>query len=156
MKDALLYAAEMAHTEDGWIQPLLDAVGSTDVREAAWKPAPEVASIWEIVAHATPYIESRVCDFTGAPYPNEEDWPGVTDTSTAAWSAAQDRLRSAVEGLQSALRSATEESLASSPREGAESRARRLLDIIVHDAYHAGQIVKLQQAYRAAAQVVSA
>jgi hypothetical protein len=142
------YANEMSHVEEGWIQPLGEVVRDIDAGCAAWKPAPEVASIWEILAHAAPYLESRVCDFTGRRYPDEEDWPPVSDTSPEAWAAMQNRIASAIGQLSEALALVSDDQLSQIPEGKQTALASRLLDIFVHDAYHAGQIVKLTQLYR--------
>lgn len=143
--DVLRYGTRISHTEEGWISPLLDAVIGVDFQVAKWKPSPDVASIWEIVAHAIPYTESRASDLDGGDNPNEEDWPVISDTSSEAWNALQERVKAAVDRLQRAVESADAETLGS-PRPGKEAaRAERLMDIIVHDSYHAGQIIKLQQ-----------
>lgn len=149
LADLIRYTADMAHTEEGWIQPLRDAVKDVDAECAAWKPATDVASIWGILAHAAPYLESRVCDFTGEPYPNEPDWPTVGDTSPEAWAAIQSRIRAAIQRIQDVLANASDSQLAEIPAGKESSKASRLLDIFIHDAYHAGQIVKLTQLYRA-------
>jgi uncharacterized damage-inducible protein DinB len=142
--DAFKYSFRIAHTEEGWISPLLDVVKATDYDTARWKPAPDVASIWEIVAHTIPYTGGRLCDFTGESPANEEDWPKV-DGTQASWEALQTRAISVIERLQATVDAASEIDL-STPKAGKQSpKAERLADIIVHDAYHAGQIVKLQQ-----------
>lgn len=148
LSDCLKYALRISHTEEGWISPFRDVVRDTDFEAAKWKPAPEVASIWEIVAHAVPYTESRLCDLTGDPYPDEQDWPGVTDATPEAWEALQSRVDSVVTKLETAVEALTGDELAAPVRQKTP-RAERLMDIAIHDAYHAGQIVKLQQLYAA-------
>lgn len=136
LTDSLKYGFRISHTEEGWIQPLLDAVNEIDSETAKWKPAPDVASIWEIVAHAIPYTESRLCDFTGDPKPDEPDWPEIADTSPEAWTGLRGRVRSVVGRFQAIMDGPDGNKIAS---------PGRLMDIIVHDAFHAGQIVKLKQ-----------
>lgn len=138
LTDSLKYGFRISHTEEGWILPLLDAMNEVDSETAKWKPAPDVASIWEIVAHAIPYTQSRLCDFTGEAKPDEEDWPEISDTSPEAWAALQGRVRSVVGQFQAIMDGADGNKIAS---------PERLMDIIVHDAFHAGQIVKLRQVY---------
>ena len=149
LSDAVRYSAKIAQVEDGWIQPLGEVVKGVRYEAAKWKAAPDVPSIWEIVAHAIPYTESRVADYTGEPRPNEEDWPQVTDTSEQAWKALQARVATAIDRLQSAVEAATDEQLAATLPGRDHPTAIRLVDIAIHDAYHAGQIVKLTQLYAA-------
>jgi uncharacterized damage-inducible protein DinB len=147
--DALKYGVRISHTEEGWISPLGDVVKDVDFEAAKWKPGPHVASIWEILAHAIPYTESRTCDFTGAPYGNEDDWPEIADQTESAWRAMQARAEKAANDLQAAVDAADADAIGGLIGKSQSPRAGRLMDIIVHDAYHAGQIVKLQQAYAA-------
>jgi hypothetical protein len=146
---SLKYALELAHTEEGWIHPLRDDLKDVDAEMARWKPAPEIASIWEITAHAVPYAEGRACDFTGEPFPSDPDWSEVADTSDAAWENLKTRADNAITNLHEVVASQSEEELAKPRPDGEVPRAFRLLDIAIHDAYHAGQIVKLKQMYEA-------
>ncbi|HVT13197.1 MAG TPA: DinB family protein [Fimbriimonadaceae bacterium] len=156
LTDTLKYGFRISHTEEGWIEPLLDAVNGVDFETAKWKPAPKVASIWEIVAHAIPYTESRLCDFTGATKEEEPDWPEIADPTPEAWAQLQERARKVVSEFQSVLEAASGEEIAG-PKPGKKTpRAERLMDIVVHDAYHAGQIVKLKQAYKSRAALAHA
>ena len=145
--DSLKYVFRISHTEEGWISPFLDSVNEVDYEAARWKPSHDVSSIWEIVAHALPYTQGRLAGFTGETFPEEEDWPTIEDQSPSAWAAMQDRVRTVVGQLQSVVDALSEDELLS-PRPGKETpRVEGLMDIVVHDAYHAGQIVKLSQVF---------
>lgn len=147
--NSLKYVFRISHTEEGWISPFLDSVNDVDFDMARWKPSEDVASIWEIVAHAIPYTQSRLADFSGDAFPDEEDWPVLEDQTPQAWAVMQDRVRSVVSRLQEVVDGLSEEEL-STPRPGGKTpRVERLMDIVVHDAYHAGQIVKLSQVFQA-------
>lgn len=153
--DALKYTSRLAHTEEGWIEPLYDAIKGVDPDEARWKPAPDVPSIWELLAHAIPYTDGLLCDLTGLSKPDEDDWPAVVDTTDEVWYEFQSKALSAVRGLQEAIDRLTPGELASPPPGKKRPRASRIADIAIHDAYHAGQIIKLQQTYRAAKRTVA-
>lgn len=145
--DLIRYGSQMAHTEEGWILPLADAVRKVDHSCATWRPAKGVASIWEILAHAVPYTEALDASLTGAPIVEAPDWPKVTDASEAAWEAMKARAISACERLEATLAQISDEDLLSPPPGKKTARARRVMEIAIHDAYHAGQIVKLAQAF---------
>ena len=145
LANSLKYAVRISHTEEGWISPLLDAIKDVDYDTARWKPAPEVASIWEIIAHAIPYTQSRICDFTGEARTTEEDWPIVEIDSEDAWIAMKGRATATITRLQEVVEALTPEDLAASIPGKNLIRSYRLMDIAIHDAYHAGQIVKLTQ-----------
>jgi hypothetical protein len=123
----------------------VDAVKDVDYETAKWKPAADVASVWEIAAHALPYTHSRLCDLTGEPYQREEDWPVVDLESETAWFTLRDRVVSVGTRLQETVDALTPEELAASVPGKKAIRSDRLMDIAVHDAYHAGIFVKLTQ-----------
>ena len=145
------YTLRIAHTEEGWILPLRDAVKDVPYETAKWKPASEVASIWEIVAHAIPYTESRLRDFTGESGKAEQDWPKVEGGTAEEWKALQQRVVEVTTRLQSTLEGADEDALFGKAPGKESPRIFRLMDIAIHDAYHAGQIVKLTQLHSATA-----
>src|SRR5579885_2041080 len=97
------YLFRAVHTEDGWIHPLADAVKDVDAEEARWKPATEVASIWEVVAHATPYLYDVLRALRGEDRVKHDDWHDVIDTSDAAWQALRNELLSGIEELRIAI-----------------------------------------------------
>ncbi len=141
--------------EDGWITPLLSSVDGVTYDEAFWKVGTGVASIAAITMHATGWLESTLNGVLGLPEIDNTDWPEAPAASDQALSDIKERLHRAVMDLSRALHNLKLEELYGAP-EGAESkRSTMLTDILVHSAYHAGQIVKLRQAYAAIAQPVA-
>ncbi len=140
-----------ANTEEGWINPLLDVVRGTTYEQAKWKPGGDAASIWEVLAHATPYAEGLLRNLEGAGSGREEeDWPALTDQSEAAWEALKRRLETAVTRLETVVAGLSDEALCTCMEGKKEVPASYILDIAIHNAYHAGQIMKLQQVNAAA------
>lgn len=149
LADAVRYGYRTSHTEEGWIVPLADAVARLDAEAAKWKPGPKVASAWELVAHAIPYPESLLNDLLGDPPMESDDWPPVVDTSPEAWKALQGRVARVTNQLAEVIDGLSADELASPPKGKKTVVARRIMDMAAHDAYHAGQVVKLDQTYRA-------
>jgi len=150
--DGVKYGFRAAHTEEDWILPLRDAVDAVSFEAAIWKPGPEVPSIWELLAHATPYLEALVHDVTETKAREFDDWPQVDRPTREGWNEMQYRVRKAVDEAQKAVDGLTESEMLLVPAGRTKEIVVRIMDIAVHDAYHAGQIVKLDQAFQASRQ----
>ncbi len=135
------------HTEDGWIHPLSDAIKEVGVEEARWKPAQDVASIWDVTAHTTPYLYDVVRALRGEDKQEHEDWHSITDDSEAAWVRLRNELLSVIELLGEEIAKIKEADFLVPPHGRKTPRWEMIADIAVHDAYHAGQIMKLRQLY---------
>ena len=155
MKDEALtttftYLHKAVHTEDGWIHPLKDAVADVTVQQALFKPAPDVASIWEVTAHATPYLYDVLRALRGEERVQHEDWHDLSDTSEKAWLTLRGELIAGIDALGEEISKLKEADYLVAPPNRKTARWELLVDIAVHDAYHAGQIIKLKQLYAAA------
>src|SRR2546423_9803195 len=93
------YLFKAVHTEDGWIHPMRDAVKGVSAEEAAWKLAPDVASIFDVTAHATPYLYDVLRALRSAPREEHEDWHALKDTSEKAWTKLRGELVSGIDQL---------------------------------------------------------
>src|SRR5436305_2625866 len=93
------YLYKAVHTEDGWIHPLKDAVKDITADEAAWKPAPDVASIWEVAAHTTPYLYDVLRALRSEERVQHEDWHVISDVSESAWIRLRTELLSGIDQL---------------------------------------------------------
>ncbi|MBI1756876.1 MAG: DinB family protein [Fimbriimonas ginsengisoli] len=139
----------IVNTEEAWIIPLLSAVDSVTYEQAFWRPGGQVASIADIMMHATGWLESTLRGVLGMPELDNEDWPEPPAPSEAAWSEMVARLKATVLDLSRALHNLSLEELYSTPTGRETKRSTMITDILVHNAYHAGQIVKLRQAHDA-------
>ena len=131
------YAFRTSHTEDGWINPFAQAVAEATAEEAAWKPGPDVASISDLSEHAANYLENLASKLRGRPAKDHQEWPTV-ECTPERWASLQTRVRQATDEVVSALTGPVN-----------EEQVENAVDIAVHGAYHAGQIVKLRQLYAA-------
>lgn len=143
------YLNRAVHTEDGWIHPLRDAVKDVSAEEALWKPAADVASIWEVTAHATPYLYDVIGALRSEDKKEHEDWHSITDKSEAAWVRLRNELLSGIDQLGEEIAEIQEADYMIPPPGRKTPRWEMIIDIGVHDAYHAGQIIKLRQLFAA-------
>ncbi len=145
MKNNLTYQFGIVHLNDDWIAPLIKAVEETTRDEARFQPAEGVASVWEIALHATGWMEDLLRDLTGAQDLNFADWPLIEDESEAAWNTAKRNIRSVAVLLQDELARLDEAGLEETVDDGETTKGQRIASILVHNAYHAGQVVKIRQ-----------
>jgi uncharacterized damage-inducible protein DinB len=143
------YLHRAVHTEDGWIHPLRDSIKDVGAEEARWKPSPEVASIWDVTAHATPYLYDVLRALRSEDKVEHEDWHSITDESEAAWVRLRSELLSGIDQLGEEIVEIQEADYLVPPQGRKTPRWEMITDIAVHDSYHAGQIVKLRQLYAA-------
>ena len=130
---------EKAQHETGWTAPFGKAVDGLTAAQAAWKPAPERHSIWQIVNHLSFWREDVVRgNEAKGPASDElierENWraPASTGAPTEGeWRAAQDRFRASHEAIVRSLRET-------------EWDPTSALHVISHDFYHVGQIMLLR------------
>jgi uncharacterized damage-inducible protein DinB len=130
-----------------WVTPVAEALDGVTAAEAAWKPAPDERSIGEIVAHMTVWTLWCVRFLRGQDTEVTE-WPPVSGTDDASWDADRDALLSALRDFQAALAALDPSTLfdAPTPAVTPTDRFTGISSILVHNAYHTGQIVKLREA----------
>ncbi len=143
--DHLKYTFE----KESWQPPLSQALAGLTARQAAWKPAPERHSIWQIVRHVTHWKRSVIEALEGRPLSYEEleetDWPEVSGDE-AGWQAdlhalsdVTRRIRERAEGMDEAALS-QRHVWYEGKTEWAQAIGIRLVRMATHDIYHSGQI----------------
>jgi uncharacterized damage-inducible protein DinB len=135
--------------QEDWITPMLLSVEGVNTCEAFWKPGGSAASIADIVLHVTGWLENTLQNVLGLREQENEDWPEPGEPGEESWAEMRSRLRATVADLSRALHNLGLEELYSPPTERKSRRSTMLTNILVHNAYHAGQIVKLRQAFAA-------
>jgi uncharacterized damage-inducible protein DinB len=118
---------------------VLEALADLTSAQAAWKPAPDCNSIWQIVDHLT---ASKIWEIDilekGQATPPTWTQP---EGDEKAWIATLERLKNAHTRLITTLGNVPEESLLASPEPGLnQTRLERILSIAAHEAHHSGQI----------------
>jgi len=149
VRQLMLDALDLVHTHDGWITDLPKALRGVSVSAALWKPDAETASIWEITLHVNQWMEDLIKDLRHEEAQKPEDWPAIGDTSAKAWQAELDRTRSNLKEVRRLVAELTREDLLQPPKGRKTPTFSRLMSILVHDAYHAGQIKKMRQVMKA-------
>jgi uncharacterized damage-inducible protein DinB len=124
--------------------------------EEAWRhPIPGAHSIWELVLHlsGTYSLVLRRLNGDATELSPEEDWPVVESPLAANWTAALDVLRSLNQQLRAAVQHFNEDALDQPLGTRRYTAYEQFIGVTQHDLYHAGQIVLLRRALRAAAAV---
>lgn len=136
------------HKEDWQWQPSLsEALGGLTAAQAAWKPAPQRHSIWQIVRHLTLWKRGVLKAWDGDPLDGAQleasDWQEVTG-SEADWE--KDRRTLLDVSTQFLTRAQALDDAGLSRRivwyKSGETQplAMRLVRTTTHDVYHSGQI----------------
>jgi len=141
---------------EAWHGPSLrEALDGVSAEEAMQHPIAGAHSIWELVLHlaGTYSLILRRLNGDATDLSPDEDWPTVDAPSQAKWTAALDVLRSLNQQLRAAVRSFNKDSLDQNMGSRRYSAYTQFIGVTQHDLYHAGQIVLLRRALRAAAAV---
>ena len=121
----------------------LEGIGAD---EASWKAAPEMPSIWEILAHVSGHLGGLLADLNGTNGLDYDDWPIVDSGREGGWQATVEKFQEQVRQLERHVRGTNVEDLYSPIGGSRRRRSERMGEIFVHHAYHAGQIVILRKA----------
>lgn len=152
VKELLSIHLEDTFASERWHPTLATAVWGLTAAQAAWKPAPERHSIWQIVRHLIHWkrgvleaLNGNTPDFERM---TAEDWPEVAGDQDA-WEADVRALHDLYAEFRRRLEALGDEGLQRAVRSYQQSAeplviARRLLGVFTHDAYHSGQIQYLR------------
>lgn len=134
-----------------WQPPLSGALRGLTAAEAAWKPAPERHSIWQIVRHLILWKRGVLDAWDGDPPDGEQlaasDWHEVTG-SEADWERDRRTLLEISEQFLTRARALDDAGLSKQIAwyKGGFTRplAMRVVRTTTHDIYHSGQIMYLR------------
>ena len=116
--------------------------------QAASHPLANAHSIWELLLHMDAWqsFALRTCEGHDTPMlDGDADWPPVSDTSDAAWSATKDAFAKHAKQISACLDSWDDAKLRESVP-GREFPFKVLLHGVAHhNLYHAGQIALLKK-----------
>ncbi|MFC5472278.1 DinB family protein [Cohnella suwonensis] len=148
-REWLLNGWDTAYDKEEWYPPLADALRDVTAKQASWRPdGNHVNTIWETLHHLVFYKERLLKRLTG----EEKEYPeGVTNDDTFAvasatekdWQLALSQLSEVHLGLREKLAGMTEDELVTKIPH--REVGVWLQQLIVHDAYHAGQIIFLRK-----------
>lgn len=154
-RNALLGELTRSHDGSPWHGPSRAAVleGITP-RQAAWRPAPDAHSIWEIVLHMRNWTREVIRRAQGGEPgdPVDGDWPDAPAPTAAEWRRLRASLDAAHEELVALVRAMSDEALIAKVRPRADdpdghsiSHRAMFLSLAQHDIYHTGQVAMLKR-----------
>ncbi|RIW32045.1 DinB family protein [Bacillus salacetis] len=142
-KDVLINLLDKTFDKESWYAPFNHAIEGLTAEQADWKPEGKATkSIWENVNHLTYYKERLAAELEGREWKNNldgEETFSLTDSSSHEWNAVVQRVEKAQANLRQAINGLPEQDFVESSLE------EKLLDIMLHDAYHTGQIIQLRK-----------
>ncbi|TFE19653.1 DinB family protein [Cohnella luojiensis] len=147
--ELLLQGWDSSYEKEDWYPPLTDVLNGVTVEHALWKPAGEhVNSIWETVNHLVFYKERLLNRLTGeeSKYPSgvtNDDTFAISSSTAEEWEHTLAKLKEVHLGLRDKLSAMNEEQL---ERKIPQTPIGNWIhSLILHDAYHTGQIVFLRK-----------
>jgi uncharacterized damage-inducible protein DinB len=128
--------------------PLRNLLSDISAATAALKPKVGSHSIWQIVLHILAWqqvVLRRMAGETIGDLPPEQDWPGVSDSSDAAWKQVLVQLDAIHKQLCEAIAKFPEARLSEKVPGHRYPIYGMLHGVIQHNLYHAGQIAVLKK-----------
>lgn len=143
--DLLLRMLDTTFDKESWYAPFKSAIEGISAKQARWRPAGEATkTIWENVNHLIYYKERLVVNLEGREWTQNLDGDEtfyLTEqlSDDKEWTAVVHRAERVQRSLKKALSKTTTEVLEQNSLE------EKLLDIMLHDAYHTGQIIQIRK-----------
>ena len=143
--DLLLTVLDSTFDKERWYAPFNDAIEGLTAEQAIWKPSGEATkTIWENVNHLIYYKERLAANLEGHEWTNNLDGDEtfyLTEQSNddQKWKNIIVRAKNAHRHLRQVLITFSDKELDQCSLEV------KLLDIMLHDAYHTGQIIQLRK-----------
>lgn len=130
-----------ANNECVWWAAWRDAAEGLTAEQAAWKPAPDRHSIWELVNHMTFWREYFSHRAEGGAQATEEEldrlnWQEPAEITEDAWQVTRDRFAASHARVRAVM-----DDPATPPPPKPQLDLRYLL---FHDSYHVGQIMYIR------------
>ncbi|MCP1161062.1 MULTISPECIES: DinB family protein [Bacillaceae] len=141
----LLRMLDTTFNKENWYAPLKPAIEGLSAEQASWKPeGAAVKSIWENVNHLIYYKERLAANLAGREWTRNLDGDETFSLTgqvndEKVWKAVIERAELAHHSVRKAIIRITPERLEQNDLE------EKLLDIMLHDAYHTGQIIQLRK-----------
>jgi uncharacterized damage-inducible protein DinB len=146
-KSLLLHGWEIGYDKEDWYPPLADALTRITPEQANWKPeGSSINTIWETVQHLTFYKERLLKRLTGEETENPQDGKTNDDTFTvaavnpAAWKESVKKLDDLHQAVRNIMEGLSESDL---DRKMPDPVGMWIYSLILHDAYHTGQIIQI-------------
>lgn len=143
--DFLLNVLDTTFDKESWYAPLKHAIEGITAEQANWKPTGEgTKTIWENVNHLIYYKERLVANMDGREWTrhldnNETFYLTEQSNDGKEWEKVVERVENVQHRLREILSRISVEEL------DRNSLEVKLLDIMLHDAYHTGQIIQTRK-----------
>ncbi len=143
--DNLLEVLDSTFEKESWYVPFRNAIEGLTPEQAIWKPFGEATNtIWENVNHLIYYKERLVANLEGSEWTsnldgNETFYLTNQSNDDKEWKKVVERSENAQHNLRQVMSTISDRDL------DQNSLERKLLDIMLHDAYHTGQIIQLRK-----------
>lgn len=149
--DLLVLQKDNTWELEEWIVPLSTALAGTTAEQAVWAPPGGGNTIWQTVNHINYYNERILSRLNGIDPgatvdTNEETFVGTGGTlDETAWADVLAETKRIQLELREAIASLSGDDLEAPYGNSEESIGRQLSRWMLHDAYHAGQIVLIRR-----------
>ncbi len=150
-KEILLGQLEACHDKNGWFVAMGGALKGITAEQASAGSAKGAHSIWEILYHVVFWNERYLRLFKGnaTPGPKDNDSTFVAESrkfDESEWQALCGRFDAVMDGWKKAISETTASELsAPTKKDSTESWYSALSQMMIHTAYHIGQIVTLRK-----------
>ncbi|PET68927.1 hypothetical protein CN514_09330 [Bacillus sp. AFS001701] len=140
-----LNVLDKTYDKESWFAPLKDSIEGITAEQASWRPSGEATkSIWENVNHLLYYKERIVANLEGREWTQNLDGDQTfffTEPSNDVneWKKVVERLENTSCSLRQLLSNLSDEELMRNSFEV------KLMDLLLHDAYHTGQIIQIRK-----------
>ncbi|MES9685794.1 DinB family protein [Gottfriedia acidiceleris] len=144
-KEMFLNVLDKTYDKESWFAPLKDSIEGITAEQASWRPSGEATkSIWENVNHLLYYKERIVANLEGREWTQNLDGDQTfffTEPSNDVneWKKVVERLENTSCSLRQLLSNLSDEELMRNSFEV------KLMDLLLHDAYHTGQIIQIRK-----------
>ncbi|UZJ79409.1 DinB family protein [Fictibacillus sp. KU28468] len=141
----LLNVLDTTFDKESWYAPFKHALEGITAEQANWRPTGEATkTIWENVNHLIYYKERLAANMEGREWPhnldgNETFYLTEQSNDDKEWKKVVERAENVQRSLRQILSKTSVEELDHNSLEG------KLLDIMLHDAYHTGQIIQIRK-----------
>ncbi|MBP1964466.1 DinB family protein [Paenibacillus aceris] len=148
--ELLLHGWDSCYEKEDWYPPLTDALKGLTAEQANWRPDGEhVNAIWENVHHLIFYKERLLNRMTAieSEYPDlsNDDTFVVESASSKDWEETLARLQTVHRGIRDRMAKWEDNDFEHVYPNRTQSVGRWVNSLILHDAYHTGQIMFIRK-----------
>jgi len=144
-KELLIRMLDTTYDKESWYAPLKSSIDGLTAEQAMWRPVGEAANtIWQNVNHLMYYKERLTANLEGREWTHNLDGDetfSLTEqlNDNEKWAEIVQRVEMVQRSLREAISKTTTEEFEQNNLE------EMLYNIILHDAYHTGQIIQIRK-----------